>query len=369
MKAQAIQYSLEGMIDPAKLQNIVNSSETFKIEPKNQVLTVMFIDIAGFSALAEKETPTEVFNHLRNLMTSISDIVHKNGGIIDRSLGDGLLCFFGYRFEEGDLQDHSHIRQAVDCAVEIQKMALQNGHAALKNKQPIFPLRIGLNTGEVYAGDIGGSHKIDFTIIGHAVNFAQRMESACENYKIMCGAATFDNLQFDENLRTKFSEKLISIKHYKNLVKAYEIDPFGGDEQSQQDCEELRRAFDKNTRAEERINVPLSWGLTVQAESDIKGQVVNFSKSGFEVIFNKYLGRSAGLSLNLSSELTPITEYLKNNYLDQITVEVRWSMQTGSNRYKTGVKFKNLSENQKEVLLNFLKSNLDDGLPDQGLKS
>ena len=358
MKAQAIQYSLEGMIDPSKLQNIINNSEGFKIEPKNQVLTVMFIDIAGFSSLAEKETPTQVFNYLRNLMVSISDIVHKNGGIIDRSLGDGLLCFFGYQFEDVKDQDNSHIKQAVDCAIEIQKMALTMGYVALKNKEPIFPLRIGLNTGEVYAGDIGGSHKIDFTIIGHTVNFAQRMESACENYKIMCGAATFENLQDSGDLKKSFIDKHISIKHYTNLVKAYEVDPFYGDTKSKQECEELRRAFDKNSRSHERFTAPEEWAFTVHSEDGLTGKVINFSKSGLEVAFNKYLGRSASINLILNLNNQQMEQDLKNSYLDSISAEVRWAMQDHSGEFRTGIKFKNLTENQKEAFLSLLTKQL-----------
>lgn len=356
-KAQAIQFSLEGMIDPAKLQNIVNNSEGFKIEPKNQVLTVMFIDIAGFSSLAEKETPTQVFNYLRNLMVSISDIVHKNGGIIDRSLGDGLLCFFGYQFEDANNHDNAHIKQAVECAIEIQKMALSKGYVALKNKEPIFPLRIGINTGEVYAGDIGGSHKIDFTIIGHTVNFGQRMESACENYKIMCGAATFDNLQ-DSSLKNSFIEKYIGVKHYVDLVKAYEVDPFYGDEKSKQDCEELRRAFDKNSRTDERIIVPDAWSFSVHTEGGIEGEVANFSKSGLEVVFNKYLGRTASANFKLKLSDQELVKDLQNSFLDNLNAEVRWAMQTGPDEFRTGLKFKNLTENQKEAFLKLLKSKL-----------
>lgn len=358
MKAQAIQYSLEGMIDPSKLQNIINNSEGFKIEPKNQVLTVMFIDIAGFSSLAEKETPTQVFNYLRNLMVSISDIVHKNGGIIDRSLGDGLLCFFGYQFEDSKDQDNAHIKQAVDCAIEIQKMALAMGHAALKNKEPIFPLRIGLNTGEVYAGDIGGSHKIDFTIIGHSVNFAQRMESACENYKIMCGAATFENLQDQGDLKKSFIEKYISIKHYTSLVKAYEVDPFYGDAKSKQDCEELRRAFDKNSRSHERFTAPEEWAFSVHSEDGLEGKVINFSKSGLEVSFNKYLGRSANINFILKLNDQQMERDLQNSYLDSFSAEVRWAMQVSSGEFRTGIKFKNLTDNQKEAFLSLLTKQL-----------
>ncbi len=172
VNAKVVQISLEGMVGPQKLKQLLSLKSRLSLPPQNQVLTILFIDIVGFSVAAERESPSVIFGHLRTILSHISEIVHESGGIIDRSLGDGLLCFFGYKYESDGTEDDRHAEKALNCALRIQREILNKDLQALKDGSIIFPLRIGVNTGEVYIGDLGGKNRIDFTIIGHAVNFA-----------------------------------------------------------------------------------------------------------------------------------------------------------------------------------------------------
>lgn len=353
-KSKALQFSLEGMIENKKLKEIMNHPDKFRLEPKNQVVTVIFIDIVGFSSLAERESPAVVFKHLRDLLALVSDIVHQCGGITDRSLGDGLLCFFGYQFELNSVSTTTHAEQAMNCAVKIQNEILKRDLLALNSGSPIFPLRIGVNTGEVYIGDLGGSHKIDFTIIGHCVNVAQRMENACENYHIMCGPTTHDGLDQKNLLFGSLMQKYVAVKHHAELVEAYELDPFFDDVEAQKNRDLLCRKIDKASRIEMRWPVAADTRIRVKGEWG-EGLITNFSLSGLEIRTEKYIGKGAVLTSAIFSEDGNLEKILKESNVEFLTAEVRWSRHDDE-AFRLGLKFKNLNEEQKNSLLSCFRA-------------
>ena len=283
-----------------------------------------------------------------------SYIVHKSGGIIDRSLGDGLLCFFGYQYELNATSSTTHAEQAMNCAATIQAEILKRDFLAMNLGGTIFPLRIGINTGEVYAGDLGGGHKIDFTIIGHSVNFAQRLESACENYRVMCGPATHDSLELNSSLKRSLTRKYIAIKHHAELVEAYEFDPFFQDAEAQTSQKTLCRKLDKSSRIDVR------WPVNPNLEIKIKGSfgeglVINFSQSGLEIKSKTYIGKGAHINFVFSTPDNKLADHLKSGGIIEATAEVRWSWnQDGA--FRLGLKFKNQSREQQAVILQCLRT-------------
>lgn len=346
--SKTVQLSLEGLVGPSKLKQILSLQSTFSLDPQNQVLTILFIDIVGFSVAAERESPTIVFGHLRSLLSTISDIVHDCGGITDRSLGDGLLCFFGYQY--GSETDKDHAVQALNCAIRIQKEILSRDLAALKSGPFIFPVRIGINTGEVYIGDLGGKSRIDFTIIGSSVNFAQRLEASCQNYSIMCGAATRDALVPDSALASRLLKKFIPVKNIANLVEAYELDPFSEDPALQASRQVLNRAQSKSERVHERW--PVKPGLFVRLNDNSSvGNLVNFSQPGVGIHFQKYIGKGAVISFTVYSEDGKFEEFLKENGFNNFVGVVRWSWPEDSG-YRTGIELQNLTPEMQSNLVN-----------------
>jgi class 3 adenylate cyclase len=93
--------------------------------------------------------PRMAFDNLKSILNQITTVIHNYGGVVDKTLGDGLLCYFGYRIES-DETDTDHPERAVRCAVEIQKLFLENAVAAARSAAPIYPLRIGVNTTSCY---------------------------------------------------------------------------------------------------------------------------------------------------------------------------------------------------------------------------
>jgi adenylate cyclase len=149
-----------------------------------QQLTVMFVDIAGFTGLSER-MGDRVVPLLSEYLDLTSEVIVANGGTIDKFIGDAVMAFWGAPTAQ---QDHALLccRAALAChrAIEDSGLAHDNG-------QPL-QIRIGINSGRMLVGNIGSELRLNYTVVGDAVNVASRLESANKHYgtQILIGAET-----------------------------------------------------------------------------------------------------------------------------------------------------------------------------------
>ncbi len=353
-KAKELRISLGGMIGEQKLKGMLSSRMAELLQPKSQILTVMFIDIVGFSVTAEQQRPEEVFKQLRSILNEISEIIHECGGTVDKSLGDGMLCFFGVEYDQTATSMKNHTEQALDCASKIQIKAAQRC-LRWDEKSPIYPLRIGINTGEVYIGDLGGKRKIEFTIIGHSVNFAQRLEQACDVYRVLVGSATWDLLPRITANSQAFSKKQITIKHQEELGYAYDFNPFINEPEKLNKALQVYRSATGLIRGEERFIVdPLR---AVKVVTNIgQGHLLDHSRNGISVQLEKYFGKGTQLYFSFESDNLELNEKIKQEGLNLISGIVRWARKNGDG-FRHGILLDGLANDKKEKLLYFLKEN------------
>ena len=348
MRSRQLRFSLEGMIGPEKLKTLLSKDFKTWLEPKSQVLSVMFIDIVGFSMTAEEEKPLIVFRQLRGILSDISEIVHACGGIVDKSLGDGLLCFFGYKYEDSsEANDQQHAKQALDCATRIQKAAVErNLDSALTT--PFFPLRIGINTGDVYVGDLGGTRRVDITLIGHSVNYARRLESACEIYRVMIGAATWDMLGAKSNA-DGFIKKRIPIKHQEELGEAYEYNPFYNEKKALDEAVIRYRKASNLSRGEERFPVEPSLGYAFQSNLG-SAEIIDFSRSGISIQMDNYFVKGTELKFAFTSANGALQKACESKGLFEVSGVVRWG-HPNNGGFRHGVFLNKLSSQEKDNLM------------------
>jgi adenylate cyclase len=131
-------------------------------------VAVMFVDIRGFTAAARTRSPQEVVDRLDAAFAVLVEIVDRNGGIVNKFLGDGFLALFGAPFD-----DPEAAQRAVTAAREMLAAIEQH------NVGNAWPLRIGIgiHLGDVVAGNVGSPRRKEYTVIGDTVNFASRIES------------------------------------------------------------------------------------------------------------------------------------------------------------------------------------------------
>jgi len=134
-------------------------------------ITVIFIDIRGFTAMSESMSGREIVKLLNSYHSHMVEAIFRNGGTLDKYLGDGLIAYFNSPVEQPD-----HAVRAVRCARDMRsELALINKERESDNLAPIR-MGIGIHTGVAIVGDIGAPHRREFTAIGTAVNVAARLE-------------------------------------------------------------------------------------------------------------------------------------------------------------------------------------------------
>jgi adenylate cyclase len=160
--------------------------EGTSLEGEEVEVTAMFIDIRGFTSFAERVSAPEVVATLNRLFARIVPIIHAHGGHVDKYVGDGLLAVFG---APRRLEDHAD--QALAASAEIA--------AAVEDEfEGQLSIGVGLNSGPVVAGSVGGAGRLEFSVIGDAVNVAARVESATRQ--------TGDTILVSEHTRARLSE-------------------------------------------------------------------------------------------------------------------------------------------------------------------
>jgi adenylate cyclase len=152
-------------VSPQVVDRLLAAGSTTSTDARQ--VAVMFVDIRGFTAAARARTPQEVVDRLDAAFAVLVEIVDRNGGIVNKFLGDGFLALFGAPLDDPDAP-----RRAVTAAREMLAAIEQH------NVRSDWPLRIGigLHFGQVVAGNVGSPRRKEYTVIGDTVNLASRIE-------------------------------------------------------------------------------------------------------------------------------------------------------------------------------------------------
>lgn len=151
-------------VDPDVADQVMHRG--VNLDSREVEVTVVFVDVRGFTRDAERRPARDVVERLNRLFETIVPIVHRHGGRVDKFVGDGLMAVFGAPRE---LDDHAD--RAVQAALEIER-AVGAGRAG------DIEIGVGVSTGPVIAGNIGAPDRLEFSVIGDAVNVAARVEAA-----------------------------------------------------------------------------------------------------------------------------------------------------------------------------------------------
>ncbi len=147
------------------------SEDTISMESERRLVTVMFADICGFTAMSEKLDPEELSEIMNECFRLMGECIERHGGSIDKFMGDCVMALFGARRA---LEDAPH--RAIDTALELRN-SIQVFNRERNLPHPL-DIHIGINTGPVIAGMMGSDTRQDFTVMGDTVNLASRLADA-----------------------------------------------------------------------------------------------------------------------------------------------------------------------------------------------
>lgn len=167
------------------VKQVLENPEAFKLGGVNQIITVLFADIRGFTLLSEHAKPERVVQLLNKYLSAMTDIIFEHGGTLDKYIGDGLMALFGA--PTATAQDATN---ALSAAVGMQhRVRSLNEELRVEGFNEIN-IGIGLHTGEATIGYIGSEQRLEYTAIGDTVNIASRLESNAEGGQILLSDPT-----------------------------------------------------------------------------------------------------------------------------------------------------------------------------------
>jgi adenylate cyclase len=147
---------------------------------------VLFSDIRGFSTIAERLTAREIAEIVGRHLGAMAEVIAEHGGTIDKFQGDAVMVVFG-----APEPAENHAERALRCALAMQHRQTElNAQGWGTDSVAALDVGIGLNTGVVMAGAVGGGGRLEYTVIGDAVNIAQRLQSEAGGGEIVASAST-----------------------------------------------------------------------------------------------------------------------------------------------------------------------------------
>ena len=188
-----IKKQFEHYLSPDMVKKLQKNPSLLKLGGERKELTFMFSDIRGFTPISEsmKDNPEELTRYVNKFLTAMTTIILKNGGTIDKYMGDCIMAFWNAPI---DCKNHREL--AVKSAIEMKTKLDQMNKTA--EFDPPLKIGIGLNTGDCLVGNMGSEQRFDYSVIGDAVNLASRLEGVSKYYDttIIINENTADGIDY-----------------------------------------------------------------------------------------------------------------------------------------------------------------------------
>ena len=185
---------LTRFVAPQVWEPIVKADSPVTVYNKRAKLTIMFSDIVGFTELSDSLSADNLADILNTYMHCMTLIANKHGAVLDKFIGDGMVCFFGEPNSNGPRQD------ALDCvamAIDMRReMRTLRQKWRLMGFEGLY-IRVGITTGYCHVGNFGSNNRLSYTLIGKEANLASRLEAVAGKSEIFISESTHDYISHD----------------------------------------------------------------------------------------------------------------------------------------------------------------------------
>lgn len=208
---------LTRFVPPQVWEPIVKADSPVTVANKRAKLTIMFSDIVGFTELSDSLSADNLADILNTYMHCMTLIANKHGAVLDKFIGDGMVCFFGEPSSRGPRQD------ALDCvamAIDMRReMRTLRQKWRLMGFEGLY-IRVGISTGYCHVGNFGSNNRLSYTLIGKEANLASRLEAVAGKGEIYISESTHDYIAHDFDCEYAGAFQL---KGFDNKMSAWKV--------------------------------------------------------------------------------------------------------------------------------------------------
>ncbi len=174
----------ERYLPPQVAQYLIDDPSRANLGGERREVTILFADLRGFTALAEKMPPERLIEVVNGYLSIATESIFANGGVLDKFMGDAVMALYNSPLDQPD-----HALRAVKTAFAVRESLMD------QDQEPALHFGFGINTGEAVVGNVGSQALMNYTAIGDAVNVAFRLQEQAKEQQILLSRATYDQVK------------------------------------------------------------------------------------------------------------------------------------------------------------------------------
>lgn len=215
---ELIKNSFGRYVTPEIVERILANPDDQWMKGSRVTSSVLFVDIRGFTSLAENKDPEGIVELLNAYFTCVYEAASRHKGHVNKFVGDEVMVIFG-----APVDNPRHAEDAVRAALDIKKGIAGLNRAKKTGPEPLH-VGIGINSGEMVAGNLGSRMRMEYTVIGDPVNIAARLTSIAKSGEILISGSTYDLIR-DKSFFSSQARGQASIRGRKEAVRIYNVLP------------------------------------------------------------------------------------------------------------------------------------------------
>jgi len=219
VREQREKRRLSQFFSPEVLREVVRHRDDNSLGSTRRLVTVLFSDIRGFTTLSERLEPEQVAEMLREYLTEMTEIVFRNGGTVDKYIGDCVMALYNAPFPDPD-----HAVKAVRTGLEFQEKTLEVSRRWEEKLGVQIRNGVGINTGEAVVGTMGSRQRLEYTAIGDTINLGARLESITKEYGVGIIVSEYTHKLLKDEFMTRELGEVI-VKGKSQPVKIFGVLP------------------------------------------------------------------------------------------------------------------------------------------------
>jgi len=212
-----IKSAFSKYLDPGVVDQVTEDPQRLALGGEKCVLSVLFSDIRGFTSISESLSPDALVKLLNDYLTEMTEIVMGNRGLLDKYIGDAVMAVYG-----APLHYPEHAGEACRSALLMMEKLREINEAGRQQGAPPLAIGVGINTGEVVAGNMGSHQRFDYTVMGDNVNLASRLEGLTKAYGVGVLISASTQAMVSEIFWTRTID-LVRVKGKKEAVEIFEL--------------------------------------------------------------------------------------------------------------------------------------------------